>query len=197
MKKKTESFYCFDWTEHSLSNPKIVKVLIRLNSKYNPSYNIDYKVNHAIINAYLDFNEILSGCNFSPLQTRLLSCLMDGMTIGDYCWLYKKEHKRTLEMYRTIVKKINKTNEEHYADWIEQLEIQGRFKIPNAVKYKRCPKCERDLRINGNNFGEDERSKDGFQTICKKCDSHRKKPPEKAVQTGVIYVEGVKKNIEK
>lgn len=79
-------------------------------------------------------------------------------------------HKQFDKILNYICKKIKEQNDYNWKTWTE---TSGIIKISDNIKYKRCNTCKKDLRTD--NFGNDDRNKDGKKSICKKCDSYTKK----------------------
>ena len=135
-----------------------------------------YKDNHEsdIWALLLDFEDVLKNTKLTNEEQFVLSVLFQGYSQKQIRDLYKKldmgqmnERRISNMINNTIPNKLLNTYLEMVDEWLYTYKIKG--------EYKKCIKCsEIKLISNDRYFGKDSRNKDGFQSICKKCDNYRK-----------------------
>ena len=139
-----------------------------LKDKYNDKQDSD------IWALLMDFEKVLKNTKFTNEEQFVLSIVLDGHSQKQIMNLYRKINikkitkDRVSNMINTIIpNKLLNTYLEMIDEWLYTYKIKG--------KYKKCAKCgEIKLISNDRYFGKDSRNKDGFQSICKKCDNYRK-----------------------
>ena len=170
---------CQEWYHVSLSEFDTIKTLILNRHEYDKMYDSTlYRSNNPfVMNSiptftepveviYLDLERLIDECNFSEQDKRIIDLFFKGYNCNDLTCLFKSNVEYIETALDRICKKIVYTND--YL-WGVYLETSGTVKINNDIKYKRCKKCDKDLRVNEDNFSPDKRNKDGFHSFCKKC----------------------------
>lgn len=120
---------------------------------------------------YLDLEKLISNCKFSVRDVKIIDSLMLGYDFEDLAEGLHVDIRAIKNKCKFLYQKIADENE---FLWHEHLEINGIIKIPASVKYKRCTKCDKDLRINENNFFVSKFCADGFENQCKMCKNKSK-----------------------
>lgn len=151
-----------------------IEMLLKHKCEFNPETITD------LVDIYIDLSHLISKCRFKPTQRHVLTMILSGDTyekIADELGLYTQrqdkngimqsypDYSRVQSTVRSISRKVYKAYEIEYQAW---LEINGYIKIPSDVKYKRCIRCGRDMRIE--NFYTDVRNEDEVRGYCKHCE---------------------------
>jgi hypothetical protein len=139
-----------------------------LKDKYNNKQDSD------IWALLMDFEKVLNNTKFTNEEQFVLSVVLDGYSQKQIRDMYKKlntkemnERKISNMINNTIPNKLLNTYLEMIDEWLYTYKIKG--------EYKKCVKCgEIKLISNDRYFGKDPRNKDGFKSICKKCDNYTK-----------------------
>jgi hypothetical protein len=121
-----------------------------------------------------EVENLIEKADLEPYEKDIIILKIDGLTGEDICKEINKKYNMTLtednlsRIYNTYIpKKIANTYDDLYEEWLYTYKVKG--------KYKKCRKCgEIKLISNDRYFGRDSRNKDGFKSICKKCDSYTK-----------------------
>ncbi len=140
-----------------------------LKDKYRDKQNSDW---WALIK---DFEKLIEQTKFTEEEKFVLDVIFDGYSQKQLRDLYKSFNLNSLSKNKIsrlineqIPSKLLDTYLSKIDDWLYTEKIQG--------KYKKCSKCEEiKLISNERYFGKDARNKDGFKSICKKCDNYTKK----------------------
>jgi hypothetical protein len=140
-----------------------------LKDKYNDKQDSD------IWALLIDFEKVLKNTKLTNEEQFVLSVVLDGYSQKQIMDMYKKINVKKITKDRIsnminniIPNKLLNTYLKMIDEWLYTYKIKGR--------YKKCSKCgEFKLISNDRYFGKDPRNKDGFQSICKKCDNYRKK----------------------
>ena len=122
-----------------------------------------------------DFENILFNSSLSVEEKFVVNMILNDYSQREILLEYEKEFGKTMSGYsvsnwinRVIPNKLLNTYLDSVDEWLYTYKIKG--------KYKKCSKCgEVKLISNDRYFGKDARSRDGFQSMCKKCDNYRKK----------------------
>ena len=164
-------YHMFNWAVHSLSDYHVIYYLIKNNAKKNPDYTEACIIEEDYILAYIDLFDVIGRCRFDGAQSEILKMVLWGYTDYEIARALGKHRSNIGATYKTIIGKISEKNDELWRDW---LELSGNVKIPPHVTYKRCTRCGKDLRCTPDNYGKDDRIKDGYKSICKRCDRYTK-----------------------
>ena len=121
-----------------------------------------------------ELENLIEKTDLEPYEKDIIILKIDGLTGEEICKEINKKYHMTLSednlsrIYNTYIpKKIANTYDVLYEEWLYTFKVKGR--------YKKCVKCGEIKLINNDRyFGKDSRNKDGFQSICKKCDNYRK-----------------------
>lgn len=120
------------------------------------------------------FESILKKTGLSDEEELVVFELMMGKArhevINKYLDIFNKDlSDKVLSTWinKTIPSKLVDTYLESVNEWLYTYKIKG--------KYKKCSSCGEIKTINNDRyFGRDIRNKDGFKSICKKCDNYTK-----------------------
>lgn len=154
------------------SDPNTYKGLILNYSDLVHAY--EDKFNDDIWAILKTFEDIVAKSNLNNEEIFVVSRLLKGKDrseiIDEYLNVFYKDiSKQVLSNWinRTIPNKLANTYLELVNDWIYTYKIKG--------KYKKCSSCgEIKLISNDRYFSKNSITKDGFQSVCKKCDNLRK-----------------------
>lgn len=124
----------------------------------------------------LYFEELIKNTDFSNEEKFVLNGILKDYTRKEIAEDFEKFFGKTISMYsisnminKTIPNKILNTYLNSVDEWLYTYKIKGKF--------KKCARCN-EIKLISNNryFGKDSRNRDGFKSICKKCDNYTKKP---------------------
>lgn len=115
---------------------------------------------------YLDLEKLIDETELTKKQKYVLVKKMQGYSDIELGEILQCQPKAIYNTMNTICKKIENLNDYKWREWTE---INGLVKISDHIKYKRCTKCQRDLRADRENFSPDKRKKDGLENACKSC----------------------------
>lgn len=173
----------YEWHYVNLSSVDSVKGLLKYRYRYDLLFDCDNdmcNVNNSfvhlndmveeIICTYTYLDELINCIGLTDKQMKLLNLYMRGYTEEDLAQVYGVTQQLINKVITGICKKIHKAN---YDKWLNEFIYWDKKKV--ETDYKQCIKCGEWLPKIKENFGKDERNKDNFQSVCKKCDSLRKK----------------------
>lgn len=120
------------------------------------------------------FEDVVMKADLTSEEKFIISMLMKGKTRQDIIKGFTAKFNRDISkqvlstwITRTIPNKLTRTYIESVDDWLYTYKIKG--------NYKKCSKCnEIKLISNDRYFGKDSRNRDGFKSICRKCDNYTK-----------------------
>lgn len=164
---KEEYFY----QDMTLSDPYVIKLLIKYRYKYDPHYLSEQERNYNLagdakplnqeaIALYAALDELIKQCKFKKRQLRLIKYIEMGYEFEDIKKI-DDSYTNIGRMFNNIINKIIKMNEYNWRVYIHK-------KI--GLKFRQCTRCKKDLPANSDFFGTDPRMKDGFKNYCKRCD---------------------------
>jgi hypothetical protein len=179
-----EGLGCEEFYNVSLSEVSTIKSLILNRHEFDSCFDskIYYSDHPFVTNGiplfqepvevlYLDLERLIKESNLNKYQRFIIHCLM---RTYDYEYIAEYLHWTTDNVEKVFDDACGIIKEQNDYDWITWAEVSGQTKIPDEVKYKRCSKCEKDLRLD-ENFNKDSSRKDGYKYICKNCESVAKK----------------------
>lgn len=168
-----------EWEAISFSDIDTIKGLIKNRFEFDENYVMQlYETNnplesngvplfHEIITCtYLDLERLIDNANLTEKQNAIIDMFMQGYNEYEIADSFKDDISNIRSVFDTACQKIKEQND---FEWREWAEISGRVKIPDCVRYKRCSKCHKWLRADGENFSKKQDTKDGFHPYCKKC----------------------------
>ena len=169
-----------EWYEVGTSDPEGVKGLIMLRNQYDLLYGFEDDEIDAnstgiqfteqledITCTYVELDKVIAETTLSEIQESVMVRIMMGYEIEDVA----SEDETTIENVEKVLDNVcKKISEEGLRQWRKWTYVH---KL--GLKTVRCSRCEEDLPGTEEFFGSDDRNKTGFQSICKKCDTIRKK----------------------
>lgn len=168
-----------EWEAISLSDIDTIKGLIKNRFEFDENYVMQlYETNnplesngvplfHEIITCtYLDLERLIDNANLTEKQNAIIDMFMQGYNEYEIADSFKDDISNIRSVFDTACQKIKEQNDFEWREWVE---ISGRVKIPDGVRYKRCSKCHKWLRADGENFAPDRTGKYGLRSICRKC----------------------------
>lgn len=121
----------------------------------------------------VDFENLLADTNLDYIEKEICYLLMNDYDAKEVSKLMESKYNvDSRKIYRFIdtyiPNKLASTYINKVDEWLYTEKLKG--------KWKKCSKCEEvKLISNDRYFGKDPRNKDGFKSICKKCDNYTKK----------------------
>lgn len=91
---------------------------------------------------------------------------IDGYSVEEIAEMDGQTVRNINGILNSICKAISNEEERQWRIWSYTHKLE--------LKSKKCSRCEEELPATDEFFGADDRNKEGFQGICKKCDSLRK-----------------------
>ena len=172
---KGEYFYQY----LTLSDPDVIKLLIKYRYKYDPYYMMEQErhfdmagdvkpVNQEAIALYASLDEIIKKCRFKNRQLDLIRYVEMGYEFNEIEKRDKRFPRNSAgRAFNKVIKKIKEMNDYEWKLYI--------YKNKLNVEFKECPRCKRIMPKTTAFFGSNKNTKDKLQSICKKCDNLRKK----------------------
>lgn len=154
-----------------LSDANTYKGLILTYKDLKDKYYDD--MNHDIWSLLFVFEELLNKTEFTQDEQFVLDMLFDNFNQKQIREKYELVNLSTLTTYRVsnlintiIPNKLANTYINSVEEWVYTEKIKG--------NYKKCSKCEEIKLANERYYGKDGRNRDGYKSICKKCDNYTK-----------------------
>ncbi|MFJ7982454.1 hypothetical protein ACIQ1D_19555 [Lysinibacillus xylanilyticus] len=119
-------------------------------------------LNQEVVATYTSLDMFIKQCGFTEQQLLLIKMVEQGYThreIGESTGIEYQNVKKAL---KTVYKAIVKENERQWRKVMYTSTL--------GLKTKQCTKCEEHLPATYEFYREDNRSKEGFQTRCRKCE---------------------------
>lgn len=172
---KGELFY----EQMTLSDPNVIKLLIKYRYKYDPYYMIEQErhfdvagdvkpLNQEAIALYAALDETIKKCRFKKRQLDLLRYVEMGYEFADIRRIDDRYSNYSLSrMFDSIINKIAGINKYEWKIYIHKNYLDTEF--------KQCNKCKRELPRNHDFFTPDARNEDGLFGFCKMCRKSNKK----------------------
>jgi len=165
-KENDGQFYNFDFLDN-----KQVKTLIMGYSDLKMEFYDDVEHN---LNSLLYILEMLvDNAQLSDMQKDILIMKVDRVKADDIIEKVKERYDIKLTFkdvsteFTKICKRVSEKYEEEYNNWYYLNTYDGDYKI--------CCICNKWLPKTNDFFGKDTRNKDGYKSICKRCDAQSKK----------------------
>lgn len=160
----------------TLSDINVVKWLILYRDKidqyflnktdrfYDQAGNVK-ALNQELIALYASLDDLIKRCNFNKKQLRMIRYLECGYGFNELPMFSDASMAR--KSFNTICKRIVRENNRLWKIYVHKNKLNSEL--------KKCSKCKEKLPKNGDFFGKNSKTKDGLQSVCKKCDRLRKK----------------------
>lgn len=149
----------------------VVELLIEFRYKYDENLFLENgsmfyvtgvkPVNQELVATYLSLDVTIKQCNFSEQQLKLIKLVERGYTHREIASIIGIEFQNVKKMLKTIYKAIVKENERQWR--------KTYYTHTLGLKTKPCSKCKEDLSATNEFFSDNNSSKDGLHSICKKC----------------------------
>lgn len=162
------------YRSYTLSDVKVVELLIRFRYKYDPYLytqpNNNFTqagdiepMNTEAIALFQDLDELIRTANLNERQLKIIEMVQDGYSISQIAKRLKLKSTNTVSnAFKAACRKIVKKN---LWDWRRVTYIT---KI--GLIEKECGKCKENLPATDEFFRADYRNKDGFQSRCRGCE---------------------------
>jgi hypothetical protein len=112
-----------------------------------------------------DLEKLLEECNLNETDLKALKLYrQDNFTFKEIAGELDLESRNVMSRIDNIVNRVIKKYKEKYWDWIYLNWLKG--------NYKKCSQCGEIKLVQY--FGKHPDTKDGYQSVCKKCDNLRK-----------------------
>jgi hypothetical protein len=131
------------------------------------------EVNSEVIAIYVTLDDLINKCGLNWKQRYIINKLMIGWTEQDLAEFFKTEPKMIASTLNTIANKIKRIND---LDWKYNYIYMNI--LPAKFLYKTCTKCDESKAATDDFYGKDNRNKDGFKSICRKCNAMKSKGVE-------------------
>lgn len=157
----------------TFSDINVVRLLMEYRYKYDPysgfeadaNFDIAGTVSSAnveVIATFASLDDLIRQCKFDETQLKIIQLAEDGYTLKEMAALIGLSHGDNIKKrMNTICKEIVKMNLWNWRKVTYQVEL--------GLKTKKCSNCKEDLPATFEFFSDDNRNKDGFHSICKKC----------------------------
>ena len=166
---KGELFY----EQMTLSDPNVIKLLIKYRYKYDPYYMIEQErhfdvagdvkpLNQEAIALYAALDELIKQCKFKKRQLDLIKYVEMGYEFDEIHKIDERFKRVSVNgMFKRIINKIKQMNDEQWYVCVYKNTIKGEM--------KKCNRCKKLLPKNYKFFTPDSTKKDGFKYMCRKC----------------------------
>lgn len=112
-----------------------------------------------------DLERFLEECNLNETDLKALKLYrQDDFTLKKIAGEIDTQYQNVMTRIGKIVNRVIKKYQEKYYDWLYLNWLRG--------NYKTCSQCGQIKLVQY--FGKDERNKDGYKSVCRKCDNYTK-----------------------
>jgi len=160
-----------------LNDISVVELLIEYRYKYDDNLFLENgsmfyvtgvkSINQEVVATYLSLDRLIKLCNFTEQQLLLIKMTEQGYTHREIGQAVGIEFQNVKKALTTIYKAIVKENERQWRRVVYTSTL--------GLKTKKCNKCEEHLPATDEFYRYDTRSKEGFQSRCRKCESESRK----------------------
>lgn len=120
------------------------------------------------------FEDILTNTDLTEEELFVVDMFIKDFSRENILYKFEEKFNKSISqgtlsnwINKSIPNKLLNTYLKSVDEWLYTYKIKGKF--------KKCSSCEEiKLISNDRYFGKDSRNPDGFQSICKRCDRHRK-----------------------
>lgn len=156
----------------SLSDIKVIELLISYRYKYGESLSVDEtspsiigssqgRNSEELIAIYMSLDQYMEDCQFNEIQLKMLKMIGEGYSQEEIAKELNLRPAVIRGRLNTIYSRISKENERAWRihTYTQKLKL----------KTKTCSKCKKDLPATIEFFSHLNRTRDGFHSQCRKC----------------------------
>lgn len=163
-----------EYKNYTLSDIKVVELLLRFRYKYDPYMyaqpNNNFTqagdiepMNAEAIALFQDLNRMIEKADLSPRQLKIVELVQEGYSLNQIAKKLDVKSTNTISSsFKTACRKMVKQNlwEWRKVTYTQTLELRT----------KQCSKCKEELPGTVEFYRDDSRNKDMFQSRCKRCE---------------------------